>query len=462
MTNTTSTDNKNKLKTLLIFLSCLLVAVGLSILLREPGYNDSQVYVLFILFFAIGLWFTEVIPPFAVGLLIMSFLVFALGNPYLNSAPENIERYVTTFSSSIIWLMLGGFFLAVAMTKTKLDEALFRFTIQVSGTKPRNLLIGLMGTTMLASMLMSNTATTAMIIAALTPLLLKLGKEAGLTKALLLGVPIAATVGGMGTIIGTPPNAIAAGALEHAGIRMNFLSWLSYGIPLAFLLTAIACFVLILVFVKNNQPLELDFMHSGDEALSPELKLQRRVVLIVIGITVLLWLIGSLLNITVAAVSAFPMVVLTLTRILKRDDIRALPWDTLLLVAGGLSLGLALQQTGLLDIYADKISHLQINATGFLVLFAFLTMVLSNIMSNTAASTVLIPLGMAILPEMKTEIAMIVGLCASTALFLPVSTPPNAMAYSTGLIEQKDFRLGGTLIGILGPLLVILWVLFIS
>ncbi len=154
--------------------------------------------------------------------------------------------------------------------------------------------------------------------------------------------------------------------------------------------------------------------------------------------------------------------VLTLTRILKGEDIRALPWDTLLLVAGGLSLGLALQQTGLLDIYADKISRLNIGSTGFLFLFAFLTMVLSNIMSNTAASTVLIPLGMAILPEMKTEIAMIVGLCASTALFLPVSTPPNAIAYSTGLIDQKDFRLGGALVGLLGPLLVILWVLIVS
>ncbi len=271
-----------KTLTLLTFVVCLVLAIGLAAWLKEPGFNDSQTYVLFILFFAIGLWFTEVIPPFAVGLLIMSFLVFALGNPYFNSAPEKIDKYVNTFSGSIIWLMLGGFFLAVAMTKTKLDEALFKFTIRLSGTKPRNLVIGLMGTTMVASMLMSNTATTAMIIAAVTPLMLKLGKEAGLTKALLLGVPIAATTGGMGTIIGTPPNAIAAGALEHAGTRMDFLSWLAYGIPLALILTAVACFVLIVVFVKNNQPLELDFIHTDNDPLSPELKLQRRVVITVI------------------------------------------------------------------------------------------------------------------------------------------------------------------------------------
>jgi sodium-dependent dicarboxylate transporter 2/3/5 len=89
-------------------------------------------------------------------------------------------------------------------------------------------------------------------------------------------------------------------------------------------------------------------------------------------------------------------------------------------------------------------------------------MAFSNIMSNTATSTVLIPLGMAILPTMHLEAAMIIGLSASTALFLPVSTPPNAIVFSTGLIEQKDLRLGGLLIGLLGPALIVLWVLLIS
>jgi sodium-dependent dicarboxylate transporter 2/3/5 len=89
-------------------------------------------------------------------------------------------------------------------------------------------------------------------------------------------------------------------------------------------------------------------------------------------------------------------------------------------------------------------------------------MLFSNVMSNTATSTVLIPLGMAILPEQKTEVAIIIGLAASTALFLPVSTPPNALAYSTGLIEQKDLRVGGVLIGVLGPALIVTWVLLVA
>ncbi len=315
---------------------------------------------------------------------------------------------------------------------------------------------------MIASMLMSNTATTAMVLAAVMPLLTKLGKSAGLTKALLLGVPIAATTGGMGTIIGSPPNAIAAGALEHAGIKMDFLTWMLYGTPIALALTAIACLVLILFYVKDNTPISMDFLQEQKVESDKTLKLQRKIVLTAIVLTIGLWLTGTIHGITVAAVSAVPIVLLTLTKVLKGDDIRTLPWDTLLLVAGGLSLGLSLQQTGLMDYYSDKIRHMDVGELSFLFLFGFITMVFSNIMSNTATSTVLIPLGMAILVGLKSEVALIVGLSASTALFLPVSTPPNAIAYSTGMIEQKDFRLGGILIGLLGPALVIFWVILVS
>ncbi|HQQ95199.1 MAG TPA: DASS family sodium-coupled anion symporter [Bacteroidia bacterium] len=459
---TTEIKPKEGKRKILVFLLCLILSCGLCLIVREPGFTASQTYVLFILFFSIALWFTEVIPPFAVGLLIISFLVFSLGNRHFNPHPEKIDLYVTTFSSSIIWLLLGGFFIAVAMTKTGLDKDLLQLTIRISGTKPRSLLIGLMSTTMLASMLMSNTATTAMVIASVMPLLKKLGKESGLTKAILLGVSISAVTGGLGTIIGTPPNALAAGALEQAGIKMDFLTWIIYGMPVALVLTAVTCLVLILLFVKDNKPLNLSFLNEEKQIQNPQQTIQKRIVISVLIVTVLMWLTGSIHGITVAAVSAIPLVLLTLTKVLDGGDVRAMPWDTLLLVAGGLSLGLALQHTGLMDHYALKISNLHMSSTVILIVFGFATMLFSNIMSNTATSTVLIPLGMAILPAMKTEICMVIGMAASTALFLPVSTPPNAIAYSTGLIEQKDFRVGGLLIGLLGPSLIILWVLLIS
>lgn len=454
--------NAKRSNSIISFVLSFIIALGLTYLLKEPGFTDSQVYVIFLLFFAIGLWLTEAIPAFAVSLFIIAFLVFAIGNKYFNSAPENIDKYVNTFSSSVIWLLLGGFFLATAMTKTKLDQALFRLTLKISGRNPRNLLLGLMLTTMVASMLMSNTATTAMVVAAIMPLLVSLGKKSGLAKALLLGISIAAATGGMGTIIGTPPNAIAAGALENAGIPIDFIDWMKYGVPLTLALTLICCFVLIRVFVKDNTPISLEFLENQAKNESPEFTRKRRIVLVVIFITIVLWLTTSLHGIRVAAICAIPLVILTLTRVLEGKDIQGLPWDTLLLVAGGLSLGVALEQTGLLNHYAQKLISMEINSIALICIFALITMLVSNIMSNTAASTVMIPLGMAILVGFKSEIALIIALSASTALFLPVSSPSNAIVYSTGFLEQKDFRLGGILVGLLGPLLAIVWVLLIS
>jgi sodium-dependent dicarboxylate transporter 2/3/5 len=453
---------KQQKKSILSFLLSLILAIGLTLLIKEPGFTDSQVYVIFLLLFAIGLWLTEAIPAFAVSMFIIAFLVFALGNKYLNSAPENIEKYVNTFSSSVIWLLLGGFFLAVAMTKTKLDQALFKLTLKVSGRNPKNLLLGLMLTTMVASMLMSNTATTAMVVAAVMPLLVSLGKKSGFAKALLLGISIAAATGGMGTIIGTPPNAIAAGALENAGLAISFIDWMKYGVPLTLALTVICWFVLTRIFVKDNTPISLEFLENQETGTSPDFIRQRRIVLVVIIVTVGLWLTSSLHGIKVAAVCAVPLVIFTLTGVLEGKDIKGLPWDTLLLVAGGLSLGIALEQTGLLSYYGQKLITMEINSIALMVIFAFITMLVSNVMSNTAASTVMIPLGMAILVGFKSEIALIIALSASTALFLPVSSPSNAIVYSTGFLEQKDFRIGGLLVGTLGPVLAILLVLLLT
>jgi sodium-dependent dicarboxylate transporter 2/3/5 len=456
-------DNPSRRKAVISFFSCFAVAAGLTLFIKEPTFTDSQVYVLFLLFFAIGLWLTEAIPAFSVSLFIIAYLVFALGNKHINSAPENIAPYAQTLSSSVIWLMLGGFFLSSAMTKTKLDETLFKFTLKISGSKPRSLLIGLMATTMIASMLMSNTATTAMVIAAVTPLITSLGKQSGVAKALLLGVAIAATTGGMGTIIGTPSNAIAAGALENIGIHIDFIEWMKYGVPLALVLTALACVVLMLIYVKDNTSIDLDFLQKKvEEGPTEVFNMHRKIVIAVILVTVALWLTTSLHGLTVASICAVPLVILTLTGVLEGKDVQQLPWDTLLLVAGGLSLGLAMEQTGLLTFYANKLLVMEVNSYLVIFVLAFATMLFSNIMSNTATSTVMIPLGIAILVALKLEITLIIALAASTAMFLPVSTPPNAIVFSTGLIQQKDFRIGGILIGLAGPVLIILWVMLLS
>jgi sodium-dependent dicarboxylate transporter 2/3/5 len=448
-------------KQVLKFLGSLIAAVVIAALVREPSFSQAQTYVIFLLCFSIGLWLTEAVPPFAVGLFILAYLAFTLGSDLFTDAPQDVKVYLNTFSSPVVWLMMGGFFLASAMTKTKLDADLIRITMKVCGAEPKRILFGLMMVTMVFSMLISNTATTAMVIAALMPLLARLGKGSPVAKGLVLGIPIAATTGGMGTILGSPPNAIAVGALAGAGRTMDFVTWMYYGLPLALFLTLLAWRVLVRVFMKDAVPVSADDRSTG-EAITPEFRAKRLTVAGILAVTLALWLTSPIHHLGAAAVSAIPLVLLPMTRILKGEDVRAIGWDTLILVSGGLALGTALKQTGLLDLYAGRIASLEVPNVVFYVFLAYATMAFSNVMSHTATSTVLIPLGITILPANATEVCMIIGLSASTALFLPVSTPPNAIAYSTGLIEQKDLRLGGALVGFLGPALIIVWVLLIS
>src|SRR6516165_4686849 len=132
----------------IFFVVSFFAALALTKWLSAPDFNDSQNYVLFLLFFSIGLWVTEAIPPFAVALFIMSYLVVTLGNPRFNAEPHQVDEYVQTFSNSIIWLILSGFFLAESMSRTGLDTDFFRFSMKLSGDKPNNILLGIMVTTM--------------------------------------------------------------------------------------------------------------------------------------------------------------------------------------------------------------------------------------------------------------------------------------------------------------------------
>src|SRR3954470_16912357 len=459
MDNSADIQKKKAKRSIYYFVGSLVVALTLTFLLKEPTFTDSQVYALFILFFAISLWITEAIPPFAVSLFIFAYLVFTFGNPNLNSAPVKIDRYVNTFSSRVIWLLLGGFFMAAAMAKTGLDTKLLSLTLKVSGTKPRNILIALMFTTMVAAMLMSDSAATSMVVAAITPLLVSLGKS-GINKALLLGVSIAAAVGGMGTILAST-NATAAGLVEETGKRIDFLDWMLYGVPVSLALTAICCYALIRKYIRDSPPVSLDFLKPVSAQPETDTKGQRTIVLIVLIVTILFWVTGSIHGISVAAISAIPIVALTVSGILTSNDIKTLPWDTLFLVAGGLSLGEALQSTGVLDQYAVLLKTMNAPPIIFLLILAYLGMIGANVMSGVACCMLLIPLGMAVLPGYKTEVGISIGLSVSASVFLPISIPSNLIVYSTGILDQKDFRLGGILVGLLGPLLAVLMTLLI-
>jgi sodium-dependent dicarboxylate transporter 2/3/5 len=311
------------------FLLSLLAALALTWAMREPSYSQAQTYVLFLLWFSVGLWLTEAVPPFAVGSFILAYLAFTLGIELFAAEPQDVGLYLNTLSSSVIWLMMGGLFLASAMTKTRLDADLVRVTMRVYGADPRRVLFGLMAVTMVFSMLISNTATTAMVLAALMPLLVTLGKESPVARGLGLGIPIAATTGGMGTVLGSPPNAVTVGALATAGRTMDFVTWIFYGLPIALFLTWLSWRVLVRVSMKHPESLAVDGAASARPAVTREFRAQRLAVMAILLVTLVLWFTSPIHRLSAAAVSAVPLVFLPMNRILKGKAVRAIGSDTL-------------------------------------------------------------------------------------------------------------------------------------
>ncbi len=426
------------------------------------SFPPEQRAVLFLFLLAVGLWITEAVPAFAVGLLIMGYLVFALGTTLIHPEPWDVSPYLNTWSSPVIWLMLGGFFMAEGLSRTGLDRKLFAKAIRPAGTRPANVLLAVMLTSAVASMFISNTSTTVLMIGAVIPLVRQAGREEPFAKALMVAIPLAASVGGMGTIIGSAPNAIAAGVASGFGDSINFIEWMLLGVPVALVLVIVAWMFLLKLYPASMNEFSLDLSDMGE----PELPGRReRITVSVISIaTVALWMTTPLHGIHVAAISLIPIVGLTMTQVLGAADVRGLPWDTLMLVAGGLSLGAAVVDTGLaarLASWLEFLTVLDIDALVFGAL-ALVTVALSNFMSNTATVSLVLPVAVALVPGRELEMCLILGLSASCALLLPVSTPPNAVAYSTGEIQTRDLRPGGILIGLLGPVVIVCWVLFIS
>ncbi|MCA1752122.1 MAG: DASS family sodium-coupled anion symporter [Flavobacteriales bacterium] len=437
---------------------CLLITW----LFAPDDLTQNQVYVFFLLFFAIGLWFTEAIPPFAVGILILVYLVYFLGSPVMDSEPMDVSKYVNTWSSPVIWLLLGGFFLAESLKKSRLDTAILRRVLSTISARPPMVLLGLMTLSLIGSMIMSNTATTAMILATVVPLCRNLGKEEPFSKAILLGVPTAAAVGGMGTIIGTPSNAIAVGALNTTGGDVSFGMWMIYGIVPAVLLTFLTWRFLLFAFKTDRKKIELSPSVKEETEDAGTGKAARRISVVTLLLTVGLWITTPLHGFPVSAIAAIPLVSLTVSGVINAQDLQRMPWDTLMLVSGGLALGLSLQETGLAERFVSTIEGVDLPLIPMIAILCFVTMVLSNVMSNTAASTIIVPLAILLLPENAEFAAVAIALSASTALFLPVSTPPNALAYATGMLEQSDFRNTGIIIGISGPAVVIAWVYLVQ
>lgn len=441
----------------ILFLVSAAVAALVALMPEYPGLEAAARWTLFILLFAAGLWVTEAIPAFAVALLVIGLEIAILGRPggVFATGKNDWTLFVAPWASPVIWLFFGGFVLAEAAGKTGLDRWLSGLVLSRCGNRPRNLLLGVMGITFTFSMFVSNTATTAMMMAVIAPIVARIPKEDGFGLALLLGVPFAANLGGMGTVIGSPPNAIAVGVLgpDH---QLHFLKWMLVGLPPAVLLFGVTWLFLVWRYPSAQQQIELgDLVDATPRSAMP--LWQRITVMVTFFATIALWMTGPLHGIPTPVVSFLPITVFTVTSVLDAKDIRRLHWDILLLLTGGLALGVAVTETGLAKWLVARLPVESLGPLAVALFLAYLCSALSNFMSNTAAANILIPIAAALGHSQQIHFVVPIALAASSAMCLPVSTPPNAIAFGSGRLRTTDFLAGGLLIGSIAPLLTVYW-----
>ncbi|MDG5767973.1 SLC13 family permease [Balneolales bacterium ANBcel1] len=379
----------------------------------------------------------------------------------VNYEPNSYTDYLGTLAHPIIILFLGGFMLAEASVKYNLDRNLTRYLLGPFGTRPRFIVLGLMLVTAMLSAFMSNTATAAMMVTVILPIIAQLDPADRFKFGLALAIPIAANVGGITTPIGTPPNAIVIAALTEHGIDLSFTDWIIIAAPLVVVMLVVSWWLLLTLFPPSIDRLKLDL--KGKLNLSPK----AIGLYVIFGATVLLWITENQHGIPSSMVAFVPVAALVTGRILGKADIRKLPWDVLWLMAGGISLGIGMDKTGLA---VWMISGFDWGAMGYITLvitFALVAIAMSNFLSNTVTATLLMPLVISLQASgvMGEEFSLlitgiVVAVACSLAMALPISTPPNAIAMSTGFIKTKDMAKMGIIIGVIGVLMILAYAIF--
>lgn len=435
-------------KRTLIFLLCMLASLaGMWFLPGASELESPASRALFILLFAGSLWVTEAIPAFAVGILVIGLEVALLGSEQGGAtSTKDWQQFAAVLGSPLVWLFFGGFVLAAGLEKTGLDRWLASRLLQRFGTRPSMVLLGVMSGTFVLSMFISNTATAAMMIAMASPIAAS-DTKGKFGTAVVLGIAFAANVGGIGSLIGTPPNAIAVGALaDTLQYEITFLQWMLLGLPFGMVLLVFGWLYICRFYPAGVDRIEIawDAPEGSDASPKPSAPLWQLIVVVgVLLATVGLWLTSQYHGIPTAAVSFLPIVGFTASGVLTSRQIRGLNYDVLFLLAGGLALGTAVLSTGLSDWIVGLLAVEGLSQTQLAMLWSLFAIVLSNLMSNTAAANVLVPIAILTSLSHAIEIAVPVAMACSAAMALPVATPPNALAHATGKVHSRDFlRLG--------------------
>ncbi len=421
------------------------------------------------------LWIFEPIPNWTTSVLIIVLSLLTVSNKgigyFCNPEAGQLVKYtdiMSAFADPVVMLFLGGFVLAIMASKYGLDVTLARILLKPFGKNPRMVLLGFLVVIAVFSMFMSNTATAAMMLAFLAPVLAVLPSDDKGKIGLSLAIPVAANLGGIGTPIGTPPNATAVKFLAEAGCEVSFGDWAIRMIPYVIIMILFAWVILQLFFPFKSKEVVLEI--KGNERKTDW---KTYVVWITFIGTILLWATEKLTGINSNVVALIPLAVLTCTGIFGKEDIKEINWTVLWLVAGGFALGTCLQGTGLAKVLIDAIPFGTMGVVLVFIIAGLVCYFLSNFISNSATAALLIPILIVVAEAMADPAAAshdtfmslggthamisFIAVCASIAMLFPISTPPNAIAASTGLVETKDMAKVGIIIGVVGFILGYFW-----
>ncbi|MDE6509510.1 MAG: SLC13 family permease, partial [Muribaculaceae bacterium] len=363
------------------------------------------------------------------------------------------------FADPTIMLFIGGFIIAIAATKSGLDVKLAKTMLKPFGTKSENVLLGFILVTALFSMFISNTATAAMMLTFLAPVLKALPADGKGKIGLALAIPIGANIGGMGTPIGTPPNAIALKYLndpDGMNLGIGFGQWMLVMVPLTILLLLIAWVVLRTLFPFKQKTINLviEDHHKSDW--------RNIVVYITFAVTILLWMTDTVTGVNANVVAMLPVGVLCIAGVITKRDLEEISWSILWMIAGAFALGVALNQSHLASHMIESIPFASWSPLMVIIGSGLICWLMANFISHTATAALFVPILAIAGSSMESQLAglggvstLLIGVAVSSslAMILPISTPPNALADATGFIKQKDMVRTGVIMG---------WVLYKS
>lgn len=414
-----------------------------------PADDDVRLG-LMVLTIAAVLWLTEAI-PITITALLIPVLATLTGLFELTAA-------LAEFANPILYLFLGGFTLAAALHSQQLDQLLASRIIRLAGGRLWLAALLLFATSAALSMWISNTATAAMMLPLALGLTARLDaeRERPTLVFVLLGVAYCASIGGIGTVVGSPPNAIAA-----AQMGMSFLDWLKFGLPVTLILLPIAIGVLYLTLrPRLNHRVELQLSDF-------EWTRARRLTLLIFGLTVCGWVLSQPLAALLGGIKQFDslvalmaIVAVAVTGVASWQQIDDnTDWGVLLLFGGGLTLSALLKQSGASSWLALQLASLLANTPAWLMLLVLATFVvfLTELTSNTAVAALLIPLFAPLAESLGLSplvVTVVIAVAASCAFMLPVATPPNAIVFASGHIRQREMVRAGLVLNIVLSLVI--------